>query len=131
MYRDDSGSISTIGAHLYPAKYFLRPFSQWAVYTEYEGRDVQTLIFRCNGMFDLGSGLSVLTDLDFNHLSVSNEDDFIYPFYNAGVRWTPADGVSLDITHTNRGMNLDMHYPTLYLLDTGTFMVMLSGAFEF
>ena len=131
FYRDNPGSTSTIGAHLYPVKYFLRPFSQWAVYTEYEGRDVQTLIFRCNGMFDLGSGLSVLADLDLNHLSVSNEDDFIYPFYNAGVRWAPVGGVSLDITHTNRGMNLDMHYPTLYLLETGTLMVMLCGAFAF
>ncbi|MBU8923296.1 MAG: hypothetical protein KOO63_15885 [Bacteroidales bacterium] len=130
-YRDNSGSISTIGDYLYPVKYFLRPFSQWAVYTEYEGRDVHTLIFRCDGILDLGSGLSVLADLDFNHLSVSNEDDFIYPFYNAGVRWVPVDGVALDITHTNRGMNLDMHYPTLYLLETGTLMVMLSGAFEF
>ncbi|MGD1047725.1 MAG: hypothetical protein ABR899_03095 [Candidatus Krumholzibacteriaceae bacterium] len=119
------------GSQLYPLNEFFRPFSQWAVYTDYAGRDVQTFIFRADATYKLPGNCSLICNLDFNYLEVSNEDPFLYPFYNLGIGWAPAPGTTIAISHTNRAMNLDKHYPTLYLTENGTFMVTLQSALSF
>ncbi|HSG27341.1 MAG TPA: hypothetical protein VLA34_02585 [Candidatus Krumholzibacterium sp.] len=129
MYRTGDGS--TIGSHLYPLTSYLRPLSQWAVYTEYQGRDVLSWIFRCDAKYRLVKGLDARMVLDLNHIDVSNEDSFVYPFYDAGIIWEPTEGFTFGLSHTNRGMNLDMHYPTLYLLEPGTFMITLNADLDF
>ena len=122
---------NTIGAQLYPLHLFYRPFSQWAAYTDYEGRDVQSLIFRADASYRLPGNCTLLCNLDFNYMDVSNEDPFLYPFYNIGFGWAPASGTTIALSHTNRAMNLDKHYPTLYLVEKGAFMITLQSALSF
>jgi hypothetical protein len=124
-------SWNTIGAQLYPLHAFYRPFSQWAVYTDYEGRNVQSFIFRADASYKLPGNCSLICNLDFNYLDVSNEDPFLYPFYNLGFGWSPAPGTTIAISHTNRAMNLDKHYPTLYLTPKGTVMFAVQSAISF
>jgi hypothetical protein len=133
FYRSNSiyDQPSTVGDYIYPLRNFNRPFSQWAVYAEYQGRDVQTLIMRAETRYDLPRGFSLLCDLDLNRLEVSSEEDFLYSFYDAGAGWEPVDDILLKVTHTNRGMNLDMHYPTLYQMNNGTWMIELRANLAF
>ncbi len=122
---------NTVGRYLYPLELFHRPFSQWAVYTDYQGRDVQSLIFRADASCRLPGNCTVICNLDFNYVDVSNEDTFLYPFYDAGFGWAPVSGVSITLRHTNRAMNLDAHYPTLYLLRDGILMITFEGSLSF
>lgn len=129
-YGSACSSWNTIGAQLYPLHVFFRPFSQWAVYTDYAGRDVQTFIFRADALYKLPGNCVVVCNLDFNYLDVSNEDPFLYPFYNLGLGWAPVSGTTITLSQTNRAMNLDTHYPTLYLLEKGTLMIALQTGFS-
>jgi hypothetical protein len=130
-YNQQCSSWNTVGAQLYPLHAFWRPFSQWAVYTDYEGRDVQSLIFRADASYGLPKGCSLVCNLDFNYLDVSNEEAFLYPFYNLGAGWSPARGTTITISYTNRAMNLDTHYPTLYLTEEGTLMIAVLSSIAF
>lgn len=118
LFRDNSKHIeyNTIGTHLYPIHLFIRPFSQWAVYTEYQNRDVCSYLFQARGRYDLLWGFFISAFIDLNYLDASNQDSFTYPFYDSGVGWSPVDGAHCSATLTNRGMNLDERYPTLYLI---------------
>jgi hypothetical protein len=136
LYRGYEGysgcsSWNTVGAQLYPLHVFFRPFSQWAVYTDYEGRDVQSFIFRADAAYKLPGNCSLICNLDFNYMDVSNEDPFLYPFYNLGFGWSPAHGTTIAVSHTNRAMNLDKHYPTLYLTKEGAVMFVVQSAISF
>ncbi len=122
---------NTVGRYLYPLELFHRPFSQWAVYTDYQGRDVQSLIFRADASYRLPGNCTVICNLDFNYIDVTNEDTFLYPFYNVGFGWAPVSGVSTALSHTNRAMNLDTHYPTFYLLQRGILMITFEGSLSF
>lgn len=127
----DCASWNTVGAQLYPLHAFYRPFGQWAAYTDYEGRNVQSYIFRADASYKLPGNCSVICNLDFNYLEVSNEDPFLYPFYNLGFGWAPAPGTTIAVSHTNRAMNLDKHYQTLYLTEKGTVMLTVQSAISF
>lgn len=124
-------SWNTVGNYLYPLGLFHRPFSQWAVYTDYQGRDVQSFILRADASCRLPGNCTVICNLDFNYLDVSGEDSYLYPFYDIGFGWTPVSGTSITLSHTNRGMNLDTHYPTLYQLKNGISMLTFQGAIAF
>lgn len=130
-YSINLGYGDTVGRQLYPLEKYFDPFSQWAVYTQYQGRDVQTMILRLSLKYALPADVSALCDLDLNYLEVSSLDSFLYPFYNAGVCWEPVDGITLAMSHTNRGMNLDTTFPTLYLYKNGTIMYTVQGVLEF
>jgi hypothetical protein len=130
-YGGECSSWNTAGSYLYPLSVFLRPFGQWAVYTDYQGRDVQSLIFRADVSYGLPGNCEAICNLDFNYIDASNEDAFLYPFYDVGLGWVPVAGTSITLRHTNRAMNLDRHYPTLYLLNRGLFMITFEGALSF
>lgn len=136
LYRGNDGysgcySWNTVGRHLYPLELYNRPFSQWAVYTDYQGRDVQSVIFRAGTTCRLPGNCMVICNMDFNYIDVTNEESYIYPFYNVGIGWAPVSGTSITIGHTNRAMNLDTHYPTLYQLRDGILMLTFQSAIAF
>ncbi|MGM0484074.1 MAG: hypothetical protein ACQERI_05940 [Candidatus Krumholzibacteriota bacterium] len=117
-FRKNGISINhnTIGTDLYPISYYMRPFSQWAVYTEYQHRDVSSYILRGRCRYNLTTGLFLECFFDLNYMDVSSEDPFLYPFYDFALGWVPLESTSFSIGLTNRAMNLDEQYPTLYLL---------------
>jgi hypothetical protein len=119
---------NTVGEHFYPLLLFDRPFSQWAVYTEYQdsvSHNVMGLCLNLDFRFKLHEEITLLQQYDFNYISASNGSSFIYPFYNVGLAWEPAEGNYISVSMTNKGMNLDMHYNTHYLYKHPTFMFRL------
>ena len=95
--------------------YLERPYSQWAVYTQYQDlKRVNGYTVHMRGSLPVLSVFALRADLDFNWITVENGPEVFYPFYQLDVAWTPSPTTALTLGLTNRGMNLDIHYPTYY-----------------
>jgi hypothetical protein len=127
---------NTIGKFIYPLRKFDTPFSQWAVYNEYTNSSVLSLNLRGSLDKDLNKNINfnILYDINFIH---SNNNDaftfpleikkssFIYPFFTASINYKIVDEVSTGFILTNKSMNLDLPYPTHYLLSKPSFGIRL------
>ncbi len=121
---------NTIGDNLYPLYAYERPFSQWAVYTEYQKKNALGLVFLINSKYYFYDKLFANADFDLNFIRASYEPGFWYPFYNIGLGWEPVINNFINLSFTNKGMNLDKHYPTFYLYDSPNIMINLHFDFE-
>lgn len=130
-YRDSAHDYfemynNTRGNFLYPLRKFNTPFSQWAVFTEYLSYNVFGASLTGNAEYRISRRLSCYTDYDINGIYASldkvfsNPEDpvsaFIYPFYKVGIRYFPVENIYAGIFIGNKTMNLDLGYPTQYLL---------------
>lgn len=120
-YRDPSTQVdwgNTVGPHLYQLAWFERPFSQWAVFAEYQNlKDVTGWTFYAKGKWFFYDRFLVRGMLDLNYIVPEKLDPFLYPFYDLGIGWEPFENFSIIFSATNKGMNLDKHYPTFYLYE--------------
>lgn len=105
-----------IGNQVYPLEYLNRPFSTWAVFTEYHKRWVSGVSLAAQAVYPLGRALELLADADFNLIAAEGEQPFLYPFFKVGARVQAIDNTYIAATLTNKTMNLDKHYTTYYLL---------------
>jgi hypothetical protein len=108
------------GGFLYPLPLYDRPFSQWAVFTDYQDLNVSGLTLYIDTKVPIYSGLFFKGVLDWNRIVAKGQSPFIYPFYAWGFGWQPFEGAYFLYGFTNRTMNLDRAYPTLYLFDSPT-----------
>ncbi len=122
-YKIYDGYDNTIGDNLYPLSFYQKKFSQWAVYTEYQNKNVNAFNFTAEAKYRIYNDFYAKADLDINFIKAETLDLFCYPFYNIGIAWEPADRTSILLSLTNKGMNLDKHYPTFYLYDSPQFML--------
>lgn len=130
---------NTVGKHFYPLLMFDRPFSQWAVYTEYQ--DAYPMTVGGAGILvdlkiKLHDELTLMQQYDLNYIYgtrnyfkadviQTKESSFLYPFYNVGLAWEPLEDNWICVGLTNKGMNLDVHYPTHYYFRYPAFMFSL------
>jgi hypothetical protein len=110
-----------LGDSVYPMSFFGRPFSQWAVFTEYDKAWVQGITWFGTVSYQVGRNVDVFSDLDLNHILAEGEDSFLYPFYNAGLKLDVVRNTFLSLSMSNRTMNLDKHYTTYYLSNSPLF----------
>lgn len=105
-----------------PVHYLDRPFAQLALFSDFQ-------------FLDYRSGISFLPDIsaaslvadfryripwnlylegyvDLNLLFVEGSEPFAYPFYRLGLGWEPAPGNSISLAVTNKGFDIEQHYPT-------------------
>jgi len=106
--------------YLYPIELYDRPFGRWAIFTDYQGLNVSGLTFYADLKVPIYSGLFFKGLLDWNQITAQGQAPFVYPFYVWGFGWQPFSGVSFLYSFTNRTMNLDRAYPTLYLYTSST-----------
>jgi hypothetical protein len=132
LYRDPAGDIyenyaNTTGPFLYPLRKFDAPFSQWGVLTEFQGYNIAMITVLARPVIRLNNKFEMFTDLDINYITGSLDKfwsypehnrtvDFIYPFFETGIGYKPVDNSIAKISITNKSMNLDVSYPTHYLL---------------
>lgn len=116
-YRDPAKGIyaNTIGDNLYPLSLYNRPLNQWALFTEYQNKDVKGLIFQASGKYFIHKRFFIKATGDINYIFAEGEKPFAYPFYAFDIGWEPLEKNSFSVGITNKGMNLDVHYPTFYL----------------
>lgn len=110
-----------IGDAVYPMSFFGRPFSQWAVFTEYDKAWVQAITWFGTVSYQAGKNIAVFSDLDLNYVLADGEASFLYPFYNAGLKLHVVRNTFLGLSLSNRTMNLDKHYTTYYLASRPVF----------
>ncbi|MBV6646116.1 MAG: hypothetical protein KI790_11745 [Cyclobacteriaceae bacterium] len=105
-----------------PLEFYERPFGQWAVFTEYQGRNVRGFSLKGALSYNLFRKTFVQTKLDLNWIN-TKEESVLYPFYSIGLGDKPAKDIEIMLELTNRVLNLDKHYPTLYASKTPYFMI--------
>ncbi len=137
-YRDPNGGsyANSVGKYIYPLRKFDRPFSQWSVYTEYIGSQVFSL--NCRGAMKqhLAEKLNLQIEYDINYINARNYDNsvdpfssFVYPFFTASVNYQLMKEAEVGFILTNKAMNLDISYPTHYLLQNPVFGLKLMTHF--
>ena len=116
---------STIGRNLYPLASYDRPFSQWGVFTEYQNKNVGALTLRLKGTRQLKNLLYWYFDADYNVIFGENEKPFHYLFGSTGLNYKFRGDIDCVIGMTNKGMNLDVSYPTFYFFSMPNFLIFL------
>jgi len=117
---------NTIGEYLYPLRKFNSPFSQWGVFTEYQGSNVGGISLTGNVRYNILRRAELNLQYDLNQILARNDtalmsrstNNFLYPFFNVGFFYKPIENLRLGLIVTNKGMNLDISYPGLYLYKT-------------
>ena len=128
---------NTIGEYLYPLRKFDTPFGQWAVFTEYQGLAIAgfnsfgDLRYKCTPKteIDLGYDFNAIFCGKDTSYSLKSSNNFLYHFFTLGFFYKPVPNVKAGIIITNKGMNLDMSYPTLYLYKRPYFGIKLWASF--
>lgn len=141
-YRDPAYNIysmyaNTVGDHLYPLRKFDTPFSQWAMSTEFQWYDVFLANLTGNLQYRFDKKLGAFLDHDLNYIyAISKKTasphriSYLYPFFDGGFVYTPAPNMQLKASMTNKAMNLDLHYPTHYLLKQPVFQIAMEARFK-
>jgi hypothetical protein len=111
-YRD---GISTIGDYLYPLSHFSRPFSQWAVFTDYQNQYIDGLSLYLKAIYKLPYDVVLYGEIDLNQMFPETAEKFLWAFYDVGIGWSPRKGLLLRWTYSNKGMNLDRHFLMFYM----------------
>lgn len=126
-YRDTARSAqwqNTVGPQLYQLSWLERPFRQWAVFAEYQDlKDVTGWSLYAKGKWFFLDRFLLRGVLDLNYIVPEKTDSYLYPFYDVGIGWEPFNDFSMVVSATNRGMNLDKHYPTFYVFERPVPMV--------
>ncbi len=119
---------NTTGQYLYPLRKFETPFSQWAVFTEYGDRSIWAVTSVGEFNYEVIKKLQVGINYDINIISAQVDKRFgvaagdertsfyTYPFLKVWVKCCPMKEYYLSFYISNRTMNLDVSYPTHYLL---------------
>jgi hypothetical protein len=137
-YRNIDGGnyANTVGKFIYPLRKFDTPFSQWSVYTEYAGSHVFSLCFRGQAKYDLAEKFFLHLAYDLNYIYANNvvftpnvSSSFLYPFFTASINYRFIKEAEVGFIFTNKGMNLDISYPTQYLFTNPLFGIKLMTHF--
>ena len=102
--------------NIYPLYMIDKPFSQWAVYSEYQDRKVSCYTLKANAGYNFIKDFNINASLDLNWIDASGIDAFLYPFQTYGISYEPLEETYLMLGVTNKTFNQNKHYPTLYAL---------------
>lgn len=112
------GYANTIGPHLYSLRQLDYPFSQWAVFTEYQDlKDVTGWTLFGQGRWRFYDRFFLDGTFDLNLIVPEGLDAELYSFFSLTAGYEPYSGITAELGVTNRTMNLDKHYPTYHLFD--------------
>ncbi|MDH5381793.1 MAG: hypothetical protein OEW75_13115 [Cyclobacteriaceae bacterium] len=124
--RNKGNYANSVGEQLYPLTSTYRPLSQWALFTEYQGINVGALTLESDIKYLFRNGVFFRGVIDMNFITPSGENNFLYGLYSFDLGWEPIPDNYFALGITNKGMNLDVHYPTFYNFKNPFFNVSLS-----
>jgi hypothetical protein len=116
FYRDpdeDATFVNSTNNVFVPLDYYERNFNQWAIYTEYQDRNISGINWRTDLRYRFAKTLFLETQFDFNWLFY-DDTSFLYPFYEVSFGVAPAETVEITLSLNNRVINLDKNFPTFY-----------------
>lgn len=106
---------NTVGEQLYPLYRYDRPHGQWALYTMYYGQKLWAGSFELNYMYSILSYLKLRINLDMHLLIPQRLNVFSYGLYEIGAQIQLPQNYQIFMGLSNKGMNLDIHFPTHYV----------------
>lgn len=123
-YRKKTPDISnnhanTLGRYLYPLMNYNKPFSQWAVYTEYQYQNIAGIELRVNLRKQVYKNFEA--ELEAENCTLIKEyrnngkKAFTYLFYSVNLAYNLSNLCKIGIGVNNKSMNLDKHYQTFYM----------------
>ncbi|MEO6611312.1 MAG: hypothetical protein ABIT05_04240 [Chitinophagaceae bacterium] len=118
---------NTTGKYLYPLRKSNTAFSQWAVFTEYAGYRIWAISDAGNLSVNADKKLGIELDYDINFIDArldkifypepgKTHSSFVYPFFKLAFNYFDVKELKASLFVSNRTMNLDIGYPTAYLL---------------
>ncbi len=115
-YREKADHYAnTVGEQLYPLYRYDRPHGQWALYTMYYGQKLWAGSFELNYLYSLFSYLKLRVNLDMHLLVPQRFNVFSYGLYEMGAQIHLPQSYQMFLGLSNKGMNLDIHFPTHYV----------------
>ncbi|MCG8701615.1 MAG: hypothetical protein MI922_26420 [Bacteroidales bacterium] len=110
---------NTTGRYIYPLMNFNRPFSQWAVYTDYQYQDIAGIELKAdiqrklaNNFFINLKGVSCTLIKEYKY---NNKKTFTYYFYSAEIVYSMDNIFEFRAGISNKQMNLDKQFQTFYM----------------
>ena len=125
-YRDPNGGASFQNSThdvFAPLITYERPFSQWAVFAEYQRQNVSGIIIQGSMAYKLIKGVYLKGAVDLNWIVLQRAGSFVYPFYAIGIGGKPSKDIEIFLEYNNRVINLDKHYPTIYAAAKPYFLI--------
>lgn len=103
--------LNFTGTQLYPLKNYFRPINQWALFTSFQGSHIHNLEIQYSIKNDLYKKLYYIANVDINllHNSASNQL-LLFPAYEIGFGLNFGELISLELSSTNKHMNLNRVY---------------------
>ena len=117
IYRKSNGNVysNTVGRYLYPLRNYYYDFDQWAVFTEYQNQDVLGLGLKTNFKIKIYTNFQIESELET--LSIRRRGGFYTNyFYGVDISYVPVKGLNIGLRVTNKTYNLDVHFPTFYMM---------------
>lgn len=105
---------SFIGRYLYPLRNAYRPMNQWAVFTEYQNKNVGAFCWDSRNRLKLFGNFWLQANVEWLAILAQDEPAFLYTLYETGLVFQPVKGLDIMVYASNKVMNLDVHYQTFY-----------------
>jgi len=119
--------LNYTGTQLYPLKNYFRPINQWAFLTAFQNSSIHNFEFNYLVKKGICKSVYMLGLLDINLLHSSFSDDWsLYPAYEFGLGVTAGDLISIEVSATNKHMNLNNAYQGHSLSERPYFSITLS-----
>ncbi len=116
---------NTVGDYLYPLTNFDNPYSQWAVYTDYQYQNIAGAEIRADVNWEFIKHWNA--KINFESCSFIKEFEtfgsnlFNYYFYTFSLVYQPAKEIAISLNLSNKMMNLDRYYQTFYMANEPKF----------
>lgn len=107
-------SSGFIGRYLYPLRNTYRPMNQWAIFTEYQNKNVGAFCWDSRNRFRLKGNFWFQANVEWLAIFAQDEPAFLYTLYESGLVFEPVKGLDIMLYASNKVMNLDVHYQTFY-----------------
>jgi hypothetical protein len=103
--------LNYTGTQVYPLKNYFRPINQWALFTSFQGSNIHNFQVRYSGKKHIYKSLYFKAECELNILRSSFSNKWwLFPAYDTGIEIDLANFISMDITTTNKHMNLSTVY---------------------
>ncbi len=136
FYRQKDGNTvinnrpNTIGNYLYPLKNFENPYSQWAVYTDYQYQNIAGIELRADINWEFTKHWNAKVNFEsctlLKEFKTFESNVFTNYFYTFGIVYQPLKDIAISLNLSNKMMNLDRYYQTFYMAKQPKFGLSIS-----
>ena len=119
--------LNFTGTQFYPLKNYYRPINQWAFFTAFQNSTIHNFELNYTVKKDIYKSLYFSGLMDVNLLHQSLLDQWLlFPAFDIGLGVTARNFISIEVSGTNKHMNLNTAYQGHSLSESPYFSITLS-----